>query len=271
MKSSESNNNLVFDYHTIRLLIGLIALSFPWVVSIRAYRITPSISWSYYTDARDLFVGLLFVIGAFLISYKGHKLVLHKNDVGIFWNWVSKFWKGAINFRIRERKHEESLVGLTGGIAAWVTAMYPTAFCGEKNCPSDPTSLIHYIGAFILFSTTVYFCLVAFKGRVNAKIKDEGSDEKGGNDPKIIRIRFYSFCGWGIVAIMLGSVIVSYAQFDAIPNLTFWAEAAALELFGIAWLIASQYLPIVTDKKEQQKLFKTANDKTTKHAQATAE
>lgn len=256
MNPSRSQENLVFDYHTIRLLIGLIALSFPWLVSIRASKITPSISWSYYTNARDLFVGLLFVIGAFLISYKGHKPRLHKNEVGKFWNWVSKFWKGAINFRIREREHEEDLVGWVGGIAAGVTAVNPTAFCVEKTCPSDPTAIIHYIGAFILFATTVYFCLVAFRGQVNAKIKiNEGLSGKGGKDPKKLRVRFYSFCGWGIVAIMLGSVVAAYTQFDAISNITFWAEAAALELFGTAWLIASQYLPIVTDERERQKLF----------------
>jgi len=255
MKPSESKENLVFDYHTIRLLIGVIALSFPWVVSILASRIAPSISWSYHTDAHDIFVGFLFVIGAFLASYKGHKPTLHKNDVGKFWNWVSKFWKGAINFRIWERKHEEDLVSWVGGVAAWVTAVYPTAFCVENACPPDPTSTIHYIGATVLISTTVYFCLVAFRSRAYAKRKAEGLLGKGGNDPKNLRIRFYSFCGWGIAAIMLGSVVVASTGFDAISNIIFWAEAAALELFGIGWLIASQYLPVFTDEAERQKLF----------------
>jgi hypothetical protein len=255
MNPSESKANLIFDYHTIRLLIGVIALSFPWVVSILASRITPSISWSYHTDARDIFVGFLFIIGAFLVSYKGHKPTLHKNDVSNFWNWVSKFWKGAINFRIWERKHEEDLVSCVGGVAAWVTAVCPTAFCVEKTCPPDPISTIHYIGATVLFSTTVYFCLVAFKSRAKEKRKAEGLLEKGGNDPKNLRIKFYSFCGWGIAVIMLGSVVVVRTGFDAISNIIFWSETAALELFGIGWLIASQYLPVFTDEVERQKLF----------------
>jgi hypothetical protein len=252
----KGSENLVFDYHTIRLLIGLIALFFPWVVSIRAAKITPSISWSYYTDARDLFVGLLFVIGAFLISYKGHKPILKKNKVGKFWSWVSRFWKGAVHFRIWEKEHEEDLVAWMGGVAAWVTAVNPTAFCVEKICPPDPTSTLHYIGAFILFSTTVYFCLVAFRGQAKAKIKnDQSSSSKSENDPKKLRIRFYSFCGWGIGAIMLASVVAAYTPFGAMLNITFWSEAAALELFGIAWLVASHYLPFFTDEKERQKLF----------------
>ena len=255
MKPSESKENLVFDYHTIRLLIGLIALTFPWVVSIRASRITPSISWSYWTNARDLFVGLLFVIGAFLVSYKGHKPTLHRDDVGKFWTWVGKFWTGAIDFRIKERKHEEDLVSWVGGIAAWVTATHPTAYCYGENCPSDPISNIHYTGAIVLFATTVYFCLVAFRGQANAKIKNEGSSGKSGTDPKKLRVRFYSFCGWGIAVIMLGSVVAACTKFDAISNIAFWAETVALELFGIAWLIASQYLPVFTDETERRKLF----------------
>jgi hypothetical protein len=255
MKSPSEKENLVFDYHTIRLLIGLIALLFPWIVSIFASKITPSISWSYYTNARDVFVGLLFVIGAFLISYKGHKPELDKNDVGKFWNWMSKFWKGAIKFRIMEKKHEENWVGWAGGVAAWVTALCPTALCTGNNCPSDPTATIHYIGAILLFSTTVYFCLVAFRGQAKSKIKNGGLPGKGRYDPKKLRVRFYSLCGWGIAVIMLGSIVASFTHFNAISNITFWAEAAALELFGIAWMIASQYLPLFTDKTERQKLF----------------
>ena len=162
MKSSESKEYLAFDYHAIRLIIGFIAVLFPVVVTFCASKITDSISWSYHTDARDFFVGFLFVIGAFLISYKGHKHTLHKNDVGRFWNWVNRFWKGAIKFRIWERKHEEDLVSWVGGVAAVITAVCPTACCLGENCPYDPISRIHYIGAIVLFSTTVYFCLVAF-------------------------------------------------------------------------------------------------------------
>jgi len=259
MKPSESKENLSFDYHTIRLMIGLIALLLPWVVRILALQTPSSISWSYHTAAHDWFVGFLFVIGAFLMSYKGHKPVPDKNNLGKFWNRVSKFWKGVINFRIWERKHEEDLVGWVGGIAAWVTAISPTSKCLGKDCPSDLASTIHSIGAIILFSTIVYFCLVAFRGSANDKIKkDSVSSREGRNNPKKLRMRIYSFCGWGIAAIMLGLAVVKSDRFDVIskiPNITFWAEAAALELFGIAWMIASQYLPVVTDRTERQKLF----------------
>jgi hypothetical protein len=54
---------------------------------------------------------------------------------------------------------------------------------------------------------------------------------------------------------MLGLFVMKLAEFNAIKNITFWVETVALELFGIAWAVASQYLPVFTDKTERQKLF----------------
>jgi hypothetical protein len=259
----KSGELLVFDQYAIRLLIGVLAFALPWVVSLRAWQITPSISWSYHTESRDLFVGSLFVIGAFLISYKGRQHLLQPKEVGKFWHWVNKFWKGAVNFRIWERKREEDLVSWAGGIAAVVTALNPTAFCTREcpcdpliksSCASDPAAMTHYIGAIILFSTTVYFCLVAFRSQAKTKINQEqGLLGKGGYDPAKLRMRFYSICGWGIIVFMLATVLLAYTPFSKINNLTFWAETAALTLFGLAWLIASQYLPGFTGEAERKK------------------
>lgn len=62
----------VFDYRTLRLLTGLIALCLPFLVSLRASPELSSISASYYTEARDLFVGMIFVVAAFMWAYQGH-------------------------------------------------------------------------------------------------------------------------------------------------------------------------------------------------------
>ena len=256
MSTRTGKENLVFDYHTIRGLIGLIAMSFPLVVWILASKITDSISWSYHTNARDFFVGFLFVLGAFLMSYKGHKPIMQEDEVGKFWKLLSGFWKGAIKFRILEKEHEEDLIGWIGGIAAWVTAISPTAICIGENCPPDWRSNVHYLSAIILFSTTVYFCLVAFLNQVNDKIREDKEKGLTGDSPRKRRRKAYLFCGWGIVAFMFALLIVKAVKFSAIPNVTFWVEAIVLELFGLAWAVSSQYLPIVTDETERQRLFK---------------
>jgi hypothetical protein len=256
VKTLESNERLVFDYRTIRLIIGLIAFAFPWIVSFLAHEIPSSISWSYYTDGRDLFVGFLFVIGAFLICYKGHPTDLDVNEVESFWHWLNQFWKGAINFRIAEKKLEENLVSSIGGIAAGLTALCPTSYCIEKNCPSNLASMIHDVGALILFSTTVYFCLVAFMDQAKSKVKaDEQLPGKSGFTCKKQRVVFYKICGWGIAVIMVGLVVVTHMHLDFINDITFWAEALALTLFGSAWMVASHLLPFFTDVQEQHTLF----------------
>jgi hypothetical protein len=242
------------------------------VVILISKRITSSISWSYHTVARDVFVGFLFVIAAFLFSYRGRKPTLDPSEVGKFWIWVSKFWKGAIAFRIWERRHEEDVVSVIGGVGALVTAICPTAYSvksppgdlparcltvfGIESHPDGLISTFHFIGAAFLFATTVYFCLVAFRASAKAKRIAEGRSG-GGTDPKNLRIIFYSICGWGIAVIMVVSIVVVKAGLGATSNLIFWAEAAALELFGIGWLVASQKLPVFTDKAERQQLSRS--------------
>jgi len=66
-------------------------------------------------------------------------------------------------------------------------------------------------------------------------------------------------CGWGIAAIMVGSVAAPYAVTAELArawSITFWAETVALWLFGIAWMTASKFLRfLVDDEKEQLKLI----------------
>ncbi|MDJ0862068.1 MAG: DUF998 domain-containing protein, partial [Gammaproteobacteria bacterium] len=69
-----TTRNPVFDYRALRLLMGIIAFSLAPLVTIIALKLLPSVSASYYTDAQDVFVGLLFVVGAFLWAYNGHTL-----------------------------------------------------------------------------------------------------------------------------------------------------------------------------------------------------
>lgn len=56
-----SDSNKVFDYRALRLVMGLIAFALPIVASAVSSTQLTSISASYYTEARDVFVGLLFL------------------------------------------------------------------------------------------------------------------------------------------------------------------------------------------------------------------
>src|SRR5689334_15556982 len=137
MSTSESTKQLpMFSSELIRLLVGAIVFVLPVVVWI-ASSFTPlsSISASYHTGARDIFVGLLFVLGAFLFVYKGHRR--------------KEYW-----------------IANLGSLAAVIAAVFPTA-C--DLCQINPIAIIHLCAGAALFLVTAYFCLGPFKQSASTK------------------------------------------------------------------------------------------------------
>jgi hypothetical protein len=160
MATSDSNEKLVFNVRTLRLIIGALAFAFPCAVIALTGQITNSISASYHeVQSRNVFVGFMFVVGSLLVSYKGHRLIISNRE-------GSKLW-------VLAKRYEEDLVSILGGVAAIAAALSPTACNG---CAIDTQAIIHLVGAFVLFAAVVYFCLVAFLRRVNQKLVHANSD-----------------------------------------------------------------------------------------------
>ena len=249
MSAKKLEHDINFDYRELRLMVGVIAFLLPVVVILITFKVSPSISAYYHSNARDVFVGLMFVIGALLIAYKGH----NKTE-----EWVSSF----------------------GGVTAVVTALFPTN-CNNKLFPSAcsadivPTICgscgttfnvtIHTIGAFLTFSVIVYFCLIAFLRRVVEKIDKDSKPtvslvinhalKRGEKDysqfiKQIRRLRIYLVCGLLMALILLISVYVSFT--DEASVILFWGESFALVLFGIAWMTASKFW-FLGDEDEKKK------------------
>lgn len=122
--------SLVFDYRSLRLMMGMIAMSLPFVVTFRAGKPLTSISASYYTSARDLFVGQLFVVGAFLWAYNGQ----------------SQF---------------QSIASKVASLAAVCVALFPTP---SADSPATTAGYIHFAAAGVLFLVLTFFCFVPFLG-----------------------------------------------------------------------------------------------------------
>lgn len=123
------NPTTVFDYRALRLLVGCIALALPFIVNLMSSSPLSSISASYYTEARDIFVGMLFVVGAFLWAYNGHST-------------------------------KEAGASKIAALAAIVVALFPTS-C--DTCKTNLKSIIHYGAAVILFAILQYFCFGPFR------------------------------------------------------------------------------------------------------------
>jgi hypothetical protein len=160
MTPSRSNDDVVFDYRTLRLVIGALAFAFPTVVVALTGKVTTSISASYHeVETRDVFVGFLFIMGALLISYKGHLQGEPRQATQSVWSWFRSLqWV---------RVYQEDIISTVGGLAAIFTALYPTARDGD---PMETEAIVHTIGAFILFGNVAYFCLIAFLRSLNNKL-----------------------------------------------------------------------------------------------------
>lgn len=116
---------LEIDYRTIRLVIGVIAISLgPLTSVISGFTIT-SISASYHEDgfARNIFVGFLFAIAAFLLAYNGRSAL-------------------------------QMVLAKVAAVAAVLVALFP-CHCGEHE---EIVPYLHYIAAAVMFLILAIFC-----------------------------------------------------------------------------------------------------------------
>jgi hypothetical protein len=118
------------NHNTIKLLIGLIALSLANITSFFSSEPLKSISASYYEAgwARDFFVGFLFAISAFMLAYNGES-------------------------------RKEMLSSKFAAIAALGVALFPCG-CGSHK---ESVPYVHYLSATVMFSILAYFCWIFYK------------------------------------------------------------------------------------------------------------
>lgn len=160
--SDSDSDSHTFNSDSLRLIVGALAFGFPIIVIALIGRIPMSISAAYYEDhARDVFVGILFIIGALLVAYKGHQLDPTAEDM------QREQDHKPPRLLSRLRIHQEELISTVGGIAAIITALFPTA---EHPPLMDGNAYVHVGCAFFLFGTIAYFCLVAFPRSLNRKL-----------------------------------------------------------------------------------------------------
>jgi hypothetical protein len=216
MNEMRSEQDPIFDYRALRLIIGTIAFALPIVVWIIAAEQLSSISAYYHTDARDYFVGALFIIGSLLIAYNGHTIMQKR---------VSK----------------------VAAMAAFITAIFPTycTTCEPKISPSLESN-IHFIGAIVLFSTIAYFCLGPF--RENTK----GHKGKKGRRAKIYSICGLIIIG-SMLTIGIAKLALSDETINEFA-ITFWGEFVALWAFGVAWIVAGKFISPLTEEKNRLRL-----------------
>jgi len=222
----DNNNPTVISFKTMRQMIGFLGMALPvllfvWSVGITGeHFLLDSISSYYYTNTRDLFVGILCAVSFFLFSYHGYDRL------------------DFVVFKI-------------ASISALGVAFFPAFIKSPVNpyihiAPnvSNFTNLVHYTSALVFFLTLAFVSLILFT--------------KTGIDPvkrvvtrrKKTRNLLYKTCGVIILLCILCMMILFFVKPEN-PIFTidpvFWVETVALFAFAASWLIKGEVL--FKDKK----------------------
>jgi hypothetical protein len=217
------------DEYTIKFLIGWIAFLLPWVemaVTWLTGQSLASISASYTFDPwpRNIFVGCLFAMAAFLLAYNGD------SEPQL---WLAK----------------------TGSLAAFCLALFPCE-CGDGKYEIVPH--VHLIATIVMFGVLIAFCIIFYR-RAQEKFKEDKSHFEARR-----RRNIYVLCGFGMGVSTLLLLTAAACNLKGWPvtavcpparPLVLWGETIGLVFFGIAWLTASKVFRPLARKEERNDVF----------------
>jgi heme A synthase len=210
----QTYDNLSLSYKSLRRLIGILGILLPFVCVLGGYLITQtpiqqSISIYYYTNMRDFFVGLMFLVSLFLITYKGYQVI-------------------------------DSIVTSVTGVFGLGIPLFPCfseAFKNQKvglfQIVSTTSDIIHLTCAASFFTLLALNSIFLF-----TRTENPGQQK---NKRNII----YVVCGIVMLLCLLG-ILIAFIKHDTILindyNLVLICETIALMAFGISWLVKGETL-----------------------------
>lgn len=215
-KQKKSPYPLIISFLALRKIVGILGVSLPVILVLGVYivggctNIQESISHYYYTTMRDVYVGVLFAIAIFLISYRGYT-------------------------------PKDNIATTLAGIFVICAALFPTTQNQDTACTVyylDHCNIrvyIHYGSAVLLFTTLAYISFFLFtKG------------EKHKRKRKILRNKIFRACGiilmLTVASIALIRTIPSIESALTPYNAIFWIEWIGLIAFGVSWMIKGKLL-----------------------------
>jgi drug/metabolite transporter (DMT)-like permease len=207
----------VISYRALRRAIGFLGILLPLLVTViaRVFGNTgcqPSISAYFHTTAREVFVGVLAVVGAFLISYKGFDST-------------------------------DSRASNLAGVAAICVAAFPcqSRLAGPKlgifQLPQNWSNHVHVLAAAVLFVTLAGISAFLFT--------KTDAPPNAMTDQKKSRNVVYRTCAvvmaLALLEIAAASLLLTEAKQD-LYRTTLLGEAVALLAFGVSWLIKGEMI-----------------------------
>ena len=162
------------------------------------WAVLDSVSAYYYTGGISVFVGVLFALALFLLTYPGYR-----------------------------EESADRVVGRIGGIAAIVVGLFPTRAPGGLTPPSwwrPGMAVAHYLAAITLFASFILFAIWLFR-KSNIPRHAERPPDKRRRDNICLA------CG----IIMIVAVLwAASSRFTGAP--IFLPESIAIIAFAVSWL-----------------------------------
>lgn len=220
--AAKQQDELALSQLTLRRGLGILGIALPLVLFLASalnsdIDLRRSISAYYYAPhLRDMLVGVLWAIGAFLVFYRGYARI------------PSAFQKLPVWLN---RHMTDSKLTTLAGIGALTAAILPTCEFQDK-CPTPVIAGGHLVGSILFLGTLAVLSIWSFT--------ESDTPPKDWDAAKIWSNRIYIGCGWTILAsLALCAPLIAF-RVDAIgpiPMPVFWLESLAIWAFGLSWLV----------------------------------
>lgn len=232
-RSSKAPPYFTKPYLELRRIIGYLAITLPVIVVVGARLLPPhvglqgSISAYYHTEMRNIFVGILFATGVFLLTYN----------------------PGA--YDTAYRGGQDRKFGVAAGVFAILVALFPTARADWKIIQPPAVyneglySTLHLVFSALLFASLIYFAGVLFRKTAPGSVIKPGTK-------KALRNAIYFWCAV-VMTICIVLIAVLYVLPDdlVIPleaaRPVFFLEFIALWAFGLSWFVKGEAMAYFRD------------------------
>ena len=195
------SQHILDTYFSTRVGIAVISILFPlilWLVGLMlGIELQGSISSYYHTPMRNVFVGILFAIGAFLYLYKGYSTI-------------------------------EDFVLDGAGILAVCIALLPTSCPAELECNTFTAPFWHGVSAISFFILIAYICIFRASDTLDQSQIDESR--------KSFYKRIYWILGVSMILLPLFSALWLYLIGET-GSLIFWIESLGVWVFSLYWIV----------------------------------
>ncbi len=205
------NKSFIISYMQLRIFIGLLGMLLPFICVSGALffadkRIYPSISMYYFSNMRDVFVGILISVSFILMTYKGYEII-------------------------------DSVLTKITGIAGICIALFPCENIVYLKSASvfmmsnKKTNIIHLISAFLFFLLLALNSIFRFT-------KSETKVLRG--TKKYYRNILYQISGYIIIISLIILVYAILFTSNSLQNnskIILILEIIMCFSFGISWLV----------------------------------